>query len=164
MRVPILVACLGLLATPSLHARAPTADLHGIVTHVSDGDTLWVRLAPDQPPQKLRLRGIDAPESCQAWGAEAAAALSTRVLGRQVRVRGQMHDEHGRLLARLWLGREDIERWMVSEGHAWSYRWQGRRGPYDAEQTRARERGVGLWTGAAVEPREFRRQHGPCAR
>ena len=60
--------------------------LSGVVTRVTDGDTVWVR--PDEPkrkPVKLRLVGIDAPERCQAWGAQATAALAAQVLHRHVR-------------------------------------------------------------------------------
>ena len=65
---------LGLVLSGTAHA------LSGIVTHVTDGDTIWVR--PDEPnrkPVKLRLVGIDAPERCQAWGAQATAALTSQV-------------------------------------------------------------------------------------
>lgn len=47
----------------------------GVVTHVSDGDTVWVEPTQGGEAQKIRLLGIDAPEICQAWGPQARDAL-----------------------------------------------------------------------------------------
>ncbi|MBS0437681.1 MAG: thermonuclease family protein, partial [Proteobacteria bacterium] len=65
-------------ALVALAIAGPAQALTGIVTHVSDGDTVWVKRddAPRRKPVKLRLAGIDAPERCQPWGAEASAALT----------------------------------------------------------------------------------------
>jgi endonuclease YncB( thermonuclease family) len=155
--VPLLLA--GLAAVPA-HAMS------GVVTRVSDGDTVWVRPddAPERRPVKLRLVGIDAPERCQPWGAEATAALSARVLHRRVEVPTQGVDAHGRVLGGLYLDDgSDVAAWMVANGHAWSSRWQRRPGAYDREQDEARARGAGLFADPqAMQPWLFRRMHGPC--
>lgn len=149
-----------------LLAALPAQALTGIVTHVSDGDTVWVRPddAPQRRPLKLRLVGIDAPERCQPWGAQATAALSARVLQRRVEVPTRGVDSHGRLLGGLFLADgSDVAAWMVANGHAWSARWQRRPGPYAAQERQARERRAGLFAdAAAIEPWVFRRSHGPC--
>ena len=136
----------------------------GTVTHVTDGDTVWVR--PDVGggrPVKLRLDGIDAPERCQAWGPQASTALAARVLRQRVEVEGRAVDDHGRLLGRLVLGGEDLGAWMVQQGHAWSYRYRRSLGPYAEQERQARAQGLGLHADpAAEEPRWFRRDHGPC--
>jgi len=140
----------------------------GVVTHVSDGDTLWVRpdAQPDEPrrkPVKLRLRGIDAPERCQAWGAQAKAALEARVLHRRVQVATKAKDDYDRLLTDLRLGDEDVSAWMVEQGHAWSHRYRRRDGPYGALERQARTARRGLFGERdAIEPRLFRQRHGPC--
>ncbi len=158
MRVLILL----LIAT----AAGPALALSGVVTRVSDGDTVWVR--PDDAPErkrvKVRLVGIDAPERCQPWGAEAAAALSARVLNRRVEVPTRGVDAHGRLLGGLRLADgSDVAAWMVSQGLAWSPRHRRHPGPYAREQREARERRAGLFADAApMEPWLFRRMHGPC--
>ena len=68
------------LVTPAWAAT----EIKGSINWVSDGDTVWLRPDPGQDlgkvrlhkgRVKLRLAAIDAPESCQDWGAEAAAAL-----------------------------------------------------------------------------------------
>ena len=54
-------------------APEPT-ELSGQVSRIVDGDTLWLKTAPDAEPVVIRIEGIDAPESCQAGGADATQA------------------------------------------------------------------------------------------
>jgi endonuclease YncB( thermonuclease family) len=153
----------GLLALGLALSGAAQA-LSGTVTHVTDGDTIWVR--PDEAkrrPVKLRLVGIDAPERCQAWGAEATAALSAQVLHRHVEVPTRGVDAHGRLLGGLMLDGRDVSAWMVSQGHAWSSRFHRHPGPYAQQQRAAQSRRAGLFADpTAIEPWLFRKTHGPC--
>lgn len=137
--------------------------LSGIVTRVTDGDTLWVRPADGGRPVKVRLQGIDAPERCQAWGPQARAALASRVLHRRVQVRTRAYDDYQRAIGHLELQGEDIAAWMVREGHAWSARFHRSPGPYAAQEQQARAAGRGLFASAAVEPRVFRKTHGSCS-
>ncbi len=145
-------------------ARPPFS---GVVTRVSDGDTLWVRPdgEPRRRPLKLRLQGIDAPERCQAGGAEATAALTAKLLHARVAVTGRVADDYGRLLVdvRLERGGEDVAGWMVDRGHAWSHRFRGHPGPYAAQERGARAAGRGVFAaGDPLPPALFRRRHGPC--
>lgn len=141
----------------------PCAALDGVVTRVSDGDTLWVRPADGGKPRKLRVQGIDAPERCQAWGRESGEQLAALVMGRRVHAVEGPLDDHGRQLARLMRGDLDVGAWMVRQGHAWSHRYRRDPGPYAAQEREARAAGRGLFADpAAMTPREFRRQHGPC--
>ena len=148
-----------------------SAALSGLVTRVADGDTLWVRLEPSESradpggrrPLKIRLQGIDAPERCQAWGAQAKAALEGRVLHRKVRLKSSATDDYHRSIATLELDGEDIGAWMVGHGHAWSARFHRSAGPYAAQERAARSARRGLFADpGAVEPRLFRKVHGPC--
>lgn len=158
-------------------ARAPS--FAGIVTRVVDGDTLWVRSTdltldglPPGSSRKVRLHGLDAPERCQAWGPQASRALAGQVLGRAVRIEGLGHDDHGRLLARVWHDGADVGVALVQAGHAWSdgrgrrvgpYADSGRVGPYADSEADARAARRGLFADQrAQRPRDFRRQHGPC--
>jgi micrococcal nuclease len=137
--------------------------LRGQVTHVTDGDTLWVRPQGGGAPVEIRLLHLDAPEGCQSHGAQATQALRERVLHRPVRVRTEGVDDYGRQLARVQLGREDIGAWLVRSGHAWSTTFRGRPGPYAPLEAQARSRRLGLWAlPGALEPRSFRRRFGRC--
>ena len=134
----------------------------GVVIRIVDGDTLWVRTSVHGEPRKVRFQGMDAPESCQTWGAQATAALTQHIQFKTVQLSTRARDDYGRMLATVMLDGEDVGRWMVVNGHAWSYHYRRSLGPYAIEETQARASGRGLWSQAAVEPREFRKQHGAC--
>ncbi len=144
-------------------AAAHAERFEGIVTHVTDGDTLWVRSAAGGAPMPIRLDGIDAPEICQAYGVQAREALAQRVLQRHVVVTSRASDTYYRKLGRVHVEGDDVGGWMVSQGHAWSYRFRRDRGPYGPQEAQARSAQLGLWSGAHREtPRNFRRRHGSC--
>lgn len=158
---------LGGVCLAALLAAGPVQAASGVVTHVTDGDTLWVRVdgaSPRAKPTKLRLQGIDAPEHCQAWGPQATEALARRVLHRRVRFETTAHDRYHRSIARVSIEGDDVAAWMVAHGHAWSDHFRrregGRYGALEA-QAKAARRGLFAQPGA-VEPRVFRRMHGRC--
>jgi micrococcal nuclease len=150
------------------HAAGPVhgaAVLEGTVTHVTDGDTLWLRPAGGGRPVKLRLQGIDAPEICQPWGLQSRQALAALVLRQAVRVSVVARDAHGRRVGRLMRGRVDVAAQLVRDGHAWSQRYRRDAGPYAAQEQQARAAGRGLFAAqppAPEPPRDFRKRHGPC--
>jgi endonuclease YncB( thermonuclease family) len=115
---------------------------------------------------KVRIVGIDAPEICQLGGPEARDALRGHVLGQPVTLTSlsaRSHDDFGRVLATLDKQGEDVGRWMVRRGQAWSYSYRRHPGPYAVEQAQAHAAGAGLFSHAAAEnPRSFRQRHGSC--
>ena len=160
---------LALVLGPALPGRADDAPwVVAIVTHVTDGDTVWLELgaASGGHPHgriKVRIEGIDAPESCQPWGVQAGEALRERALGRAVQVQLRRQDVYARWLARLQQDGEDIGAWMVAQGHAWSYRYRRGAGPYERQEEQARREGRGLFSQPGpIPPGVFRQSHGPC--
>jgi micrococcal nuclease len=148
-----------LLAATQLHA----ATFRGTVSHVTDGDTLWVRPSDGGAPVEIRLLDLDAPEGCQLFGAEAKKALRERVLNQPVRVRTRGLDDYQRQLAKVEHRREDIGTWMVRRGYAWSTTFRGKPGPYARIEEKARAERQGLWAlPGALEPRGFRKRFGRC--
>lgn len=157
--------CAGRVLMPFLMAGFVQASelFTGIVTYVSDGDTLWV--APDDggAPRKLRIDGIDAPEICQAGGIAAREVLTRQVLRQRVAVAVRRHDDYGRGLAQVQRGAEDMGALMVREGQAWSYRYRNNPGMYAAEERQARSLRRGLFMADRPErPGAFRKRHGSC--
>ena len=142
-------------------ASATARGLNGVVNHVTDGDTLWVRPASG-PPVQVRLQGLDAPEICQPFGRQARDALAARVLHRTVRVATRARDRYQRSVGSVSLEGQDVGAWLVAGGFAWSTRYRGRNGPYAQEEARARHGRIGLWAASAVDPRVFRKRHGSC--
>ena len=140
----------------------PTRTVQGVVTQVTDGDSLWVT-PPGQPGIEVRLVDIDAPEICQVWGQESRRALEERVLGKGVVLRITGRDTYGRSLGHVQVEGLDVGRGMVEEGHAWSLRTRWDRGPLVKEERMARALRRGLHSlPGAVMPRDFRQGHGPC--
>lgn len=154
---------IGALSTPATAAQASRATYSGVVIRVVDGDTVWVSIGATQPPLKVRLQGVDAPEICQAGGLQARDALSGRVLGQRVTIASRAHDDFGRTVGTVYLQGQDINRWLVASGHAWVYTFRQKKGPYAEEFAQAQAARRGLFKDAAAdEPRAFRKSRGSC--
>jgi endonuclease YncB( thermonuclease family) len=141
---------------------APTAEYSSRVVGVSDGDTLTV-LKADRTQVRIRLHGIDAPETGQDFGSRAKQAASDLAFGKQVTVRPVDQDRYGRTVAEVILpdGRS-LNREMVRHGMAWWYR---RYAPADRDLARleadARAARAGLWSQpGAVAPWSWRKGEG----
>lgn len=158
--VALALAILGLIALVAARLdRVATRQLSGTAT-VNDGDTLTLN------DERIRLRGIDAPELTQrcrldganyACGREAQRALSTLVAGRTVACSGWERDRYGRLLARCSTGEQDLGQALVDAGWAVAY------GDYHLAEAGARMAGRGLWAGTFDRPRDWRASHGAAA-
>lgn len=153
------LATLLLALAPALQA----ATFRGTVTHVTDGDTLWVRPASGAAPVEIRLLDLDAPEGCQSYGPASKTALRARLLREAVRVHTRGLDDYRRQLARVEHRRQDVGAWMVLQGHAWSSTFRGKPGPYARLEAQARQERKGLWSvPGALDPRTFRKRFGHC--
>lgn len=174
-RVPLILAAslLGLacgwdLARAAPPAR-PAAAIEGIVTSVVDGDSLWLTPAAGGRAIEVRLAGIDAPEICQDGGGAARAHLAELALKKPARLLtagvGAGRDAYGRTLGTLFVDGIEVNRRLVEEGHAWSLRIKWDQGPYVVQERMARAlgRGVHKAGSAALQPKDFRLRHGPCA-
>lgn len=159
----VAAACLLVAVSPASSATGRSDSYQARVTRVVDGDTVWVKPLDGGKYRKLRIEGIDAPEICQEGGLASREALSVRILDKTVSVEVHRFDDYGRALVRLELDGDDVARWLVVQGQAWSYRWRHSLGPYREEEALAREHRKGLFGRPdPEEPRDFRRRHGPC--
>ena len=125
-----------------------------LVTAIHDGDTL------SAGSTRIRLNGVDAPELSQPLGSEArdhlaaTAPIGTLPACRPVAV------SYDRIVADCWHGDANLGREMVRAGLAIGDPRYGQ--PYAAEQSRAREAGLGLWAAPVCEPWRYRRRE--CGR
>jgi micrococcal nuclease len=129
------------------------------VEMVHDGDTITCLDATGQP-QKIRLRGIDAPEFDQPHGRESRQALALKLTGGSVRVEGAARDQHGRLLGTLWLDDRDLNHELVAEGHAWVFGGFAPEPDLLAAEAEARQARRGLWAAPhPLAPQQWRAAH-----
>jgi endonuclease YncB( thermonuclease family) len=148
---PILNECIQLLGgqvTQVLDNKVKVID--GRVITVSDGDTLTVYTSR-AGKQKVRLYGIDCPETGQPGGSEAANFTRTKVLYEKVNLTIIDTDRYGRKVGMLNL--EDgtvLNEALLSEGHAWFYEAYCKpphcnRNRWKNIETKAKKNRAGLW-------------------
>lgn len=135
------------------------------VQFVCDGDSVWVK-RNGGGRVKLRLAGMDAPETEQAFGRESAECLARLIAGKRVRVTAVSSDEYGRWVSFVAVGRTDVGLEMIRLGCAWAY---GRyfyllspenRRLYASAQAEAQRTRRGLWQDPEPEaPWQWRERH-----
>ena len=159
-----------LLLLVSLLATGGGALLKGKVVSVHDGDTLTL-FDNDLAFTKIRLYGVDTPESRQTGGQAATNALRSLILFQQVEVTVVDKDRYGRSVALVALAdKKDtkgdpllVNEELVRQGHAWVYGQyckQPRCREWKRLESRAREQRLGLWRdNNPIPPWRWRQNH-----
>jgi endonuclease YncB( thermonuclease family) len=147
-----------LLTLLSFWSPALAGDLTGQAS-IIDGDTLEIHGV------RIRLWGIDAPESSQSCrdedsslyrcGAKAANDLDSFIARHPVNCMPMNLDQYGRTVATCSAGGADLGEWLVHNGLALDWP-QFSKGRYEAAQHDANRAGRGLWKGSYVEPWLYR--------
>ena len=164
----ILTALLIFLATVS--QAAPLRTVTATITKTSDGDTVQA-ITPEGTKLKVRLYGIDAPETAKGkiqgepFGNDARNYLASLVSQRSVRVEIHDIDRYRRMVAILWLGERNVNQEMITAGMAEAYveyLKQPYRAPFIQAEQEAKAQGKGIWSqGNSYErPSQFRRRMG----
>ena len=139
--------------------RAQHVDGRELVGRASviDGDTIEV------DGSRIRLHGVDAPESAQnclaggtRWpcGRDATRALALQVEGQSVACDERDRDRYGRIVAVCRFGGKDLNAWLVANGWALAYRRYS--AAYAGEEASAKAARGGLWRGTFILPWEWR--------
>lgn len=92
------------------------------VEKVADGDTLWLWIGLGfnlWVRQKVRLRGIDAPELDTQAGLAAKRFIESQLESvKEVTVTTTKPDKFDRYLADLWIGNTNLNQLLLETGHA----------------------------------------------
>lgn len=137
----------------------PIQVIEGKVISVADGDTLSVlqEINGSKTSKRIRLEGIDAPESGQAYANKAKRALQEKVLLKVVRVEWKELDQYGRILGHVYIDDHHVNVELVEEGWAWHFVKYSDSKELAAAEISARAAKVGLWQDVApTPPWEFR--------
>jgi endonuclease YncB( thermonuclease family) len=156
--IPFFILCLFLLVI-----SAPSLAWEARVVAVADGDTITI-----EPPQggdrvKVRLHGIDCPETKQPYGQTAKGFVSNTVLFKTVDVQStpQGKDRYGRIVAVIEIpGVGILQELLLEAGLAWVYpQFCKDCGAWEAMEAEARRQRKGLWAGEKpIEPWEWRKK------
>lgn len=134
-------------------------EIRGKVVGIADGDTITV--LQDRTQYKIRLYGIDCPESHQDFGTRAKQFTSDLVFGKEVLVVQKDMDRYGRVVGMVYLGDACANEEIIRNGLAWVYHQYCKEpvcSNWTEIQTQAKNEKIGLWSHPnAVPPWEFRR-------
>lgn len=119
-------------SSDSLGMTETATTTNAFVVRAVDGDTLDVKLDGDEREIKVRLLGVDTPETVdprkpvQCFGKEASAFTKSLTEGMRVRLDADPQadevDKYGRLLRNVILGDgRDLNALLVGEGYAYAY-------------------------------------------
>jgi endonuclease YncB( thermonuclease family) len=147
-----VLLCLGL--TPG----TPQASTISGQASVMDGDTLEIH------GQRIRLHGIDAPESPQhcylpdgkTWrcGQTAALQLQDFIGNQMVACERKGQDRYGRMVAVCFAGGEDLGAWLVE--HGWALAYARYSTAYVKQQRQAEAVQAGMWQSRFQKPWAWR--------
>ncbi|GAA3621544.1 hypothetical protein GCM10022199_27530 [Marihabitans asiaticum] len=132
----------------------------GTVTRVVDGDTVVVADKSGRDLGRVRILGMDAPETnpAQCWSKESTQAAKRLLEGKDVTLvsdpKNDDRDDNGRLLRYVDLpggdGKSrDVTAVMLRQGHAWKTakaRTHTREADYRAPSKAAKAAGRGVWS------------------
>lgn len=158
MLARLAAACLLAICAQTAAFAAERAPLTGTAS-VIDADTIEVH------GERLRLHGIDAPESGQIchdakgdpWrcGKDAAFALSDKIGRRPVTCQLTEQDRYGRWIAICSQKGTDLNGWLVRSG--WAVAYTRFSDDYVREERAAKKNKRGIWQGDFIAPEDWRR-------
>ena len=137
-------------------------ELTGKVIKVSDGDTITV-LDSNNQKYKIRLQGIDAPETQQAFGETSRQSLASLVYDKEVIILWDKRDKYARILGKVIVDGRDANYEQLKKGLAWYYKQYEKdlsdedKERYSEAEEWARNYSEGLWADSkSIPPWEFR--------
>lgn len=134
----------------------PSKEEQGNIIKVYDGDTLTILHNGEKI--KVRLYGIDAPESNQNYGKEATSHLLTLCpIGSNATLKIKDKDKYNRIVGIVFCNGIDVNANQVENGLAWAYKEYSL--AYVHLEIQARLAHKGLWSEEnPIKPSIYRKQ------
>ncbi len=128
------------------------------VIGVTDGDTIVV-LDENNKQTKIRLEGIDCPESGQDFGSRAKQATVELCFQKNVIVKQTGTDRYNRVLAYVYVDDLCVNKELLRIGMAWHFKQYNKDQELSNIEQEARKSGIGLWSVSdPTPPWEWRRK------
>lgn len=171
MKNALLITSL-ILLLPNLPATAAQAERHYKVIHIVDGDTFDA--TDGHITFRVRVAGMDAPESKQKFGERATSKLRELIAGKDIVIQpvGRGVDRYNRILGQVFVAGKDLSLIMIEQGYAFYYRPQCQNYPqnkrlyqYDPQayvkaEAEAKSKHLVIWSdGSSMLPCQFRKDH-----
>lgn len=129
------------------------------IVSIPDGDTLNI-INGNNKKVKIRLYGIDAPETTQKYGQASRDYLRKIVKNKRLTYKIRSKDDYGRVVATLYGDNKDLNYEMIKAGWAWHYRYYYKSKKYAEAEKNARNQKIGLWKGDNPQaPWEYRKEN-----
>jgi endonuclease YncB( thermonuclease family) len=149
---------LGLLLSISVNlANANEFSLNGKIERVMDGNTVQL-ITENSTKVRIRLLGIDAPESTQNFGPESTQHLISLRKSKRVTANCIGVDRYKRSLCKIVANGVDLNLEQLKSGMAWHYKEyaysQSKKDQavYASAETQAQQARVGLWSSNLTTP------------
>lgn len=126
------------------------------VTKMPDGDTVTVSYTDASGAScttRVRIMGIDCPETAQNFGKEAGDIGRAILLNKNITLHVHTTDRYGRIVADVTSpDGSDYAQYMLRQGAAWHYKAYDKRQELADLEEEARANGIGLWSYARPQP------------
>ena len=142
----------------NLNIKVIANEIYGIPV-IIDGDTIKIL------NNKIRLHGIDAPEKNQKCtksrkeyncGVVATEELIKKIGKNAVKCLNKKNkDRYNRFIGVCFVEQEDLNKWMVRNGHAIAYRRYSK--DYILDEEFAKINKLGMWLGTFSKPEKWRK-------
>jgi endonuclease YncB( thermonuclease family) len=142
----------------NLYSKLIADEISGLAV-ITDGDTIKIL------SNRIRLHGIDAPEKNQKCikkfkeyncGLAATAALDEKINKSLVKCLLQKNkDKYNRYIGVCFVETENLNKWMVRNGHAVAYKRYSK--DYVQDERFAETNKLGLWSGDFLRPEKWRK-------
>ncbi|WP_165044162.1 thermonuclease family protein [Dysgonomonas sp. ZJ709] len=136
----------------------PNDKLNGKIIRISDGDTV-VLLDSLGTHHKIRLDGVDCPETGQDFGTKATNFTKDLCIDKHITVDVVGTDQYQRILGVVYVDDININEELLKNGLAWRYKYNKSPRYLELEED-ARLRKINIWSMKnPVAPWDFRKNN-----